>query len=137
MKNNRLLKKAITMIAITLISIAMIGGTSVSAEAATEKEVQVKITRAGKRYKKKLALGKTLRLTVKNGKKVVKPKKAKYKSSNKSIVKVSKKGVITPKKVGKAVITVKYKKKTARITIKVFRAVKSVSLDRVSAKLKV
>ena len=61
----------------------------------------------------------TSQLTVKYGGKKVSPTKAKYSSSKKNIATVSKKGVITAKKKGKTVISIKYKGKTKKITLTV------------------
>lgn len=61
----------------------------------------------------------TSQLTVKYGGKKVSPTKAKYSSSKKSIATVSKKGVITAKKKGRTVISIKYKGKTKKITLTV------------------
>ena len=61
----------------------------------------------------------TSQLTVKYGGKKVSPTQAKYSSSKKSIATVSKKGVITAKKKGRTVISIKYKGKTKKITLTV------------------
>lgn len=58
---------------------------------------------------------KTVKLKLKNAK----PSKVKWTSSNKKVAKVSKKGLVKAKKVGKATIKAKYKKKTYKAKIKV------------------
>lgn len=65
--------------------------------------------------KKTMTVGETYKLTVKNT-----TKKATYSSSDKSVAKVNKKGVITAKSAGLAVITVKVgsKKLTCKVTVK-------------------
>jgi Bacterial Ig-like domain (group 2). len=77
-------------------------------EAAAKKNVTVSVST------KKLAPKKSAQLKVKYGKKNV-TKKAKYKTSNKKVLTVNKKGKITAKKVGKATITVRYGKKTKKV----------------------
>ncbi|MBE5957249.1 MAG: hypothetical protein E7254_00090 [Lachnospiraceae bacterium] len=74
---------------------------------------------------KKIKLNKTKITLQEKGKvklvlKNVKAKKVKWSSSNKKVAKVSKKGVVTAKKAGKATIKAKYKKKTykAKIIVK-------------------
>ncbi len=61
---------------------------------------------------------------------VPKGKKATYKSSKKKIAAVNKKGVITAKKTGKAVITVKYGKNKKKITVTVKKAPKKLKLAK-------
>ncbi len=70
----------------------------------------------------------------------VKPKKAakvKWKSSNKKVAKVSSKGVVTAKKAGKATITAKSGKKSAKckITVKKWVKVSKVSVSKSSVSL--
>ena len=81
-----------------------------------------------KTVKQTMNVGKKLSLKVKYKGRIV-TKKVKFSSSKKSVATVSKKGVITAKKVGKAIITLKYKvkKKTyvSRITLKVVKAKKT------------
>lgn len=83
-------------------------------EAAAKKSVTVSVST------KKLAPKKSAQLKVKYGKKNV-TKKAKYKTSNKKVLTVNKKGKITAKKVGKATITVKYGKKTKKVKFTVVK----------------
>ena len=83
-------------------------------EAAAKKNVTVSVST------KKLAPKKSAQLKVKYGKKNV-TKKAKYKTSNKKVLTVNKKGKITAKKVGKATVTVKYGKKTKKVKFTVVK----------------
>lgn len=83
-------------------------------EAAAKKSVTVSVST------KKLAPKKSAQLKVKYGKKNV-TKKAKYKTSNKKVLVVNKKGKITAKKVGKATVTVKYGKKTKKVKFTVVK----------------
>ena len=86
-----------------------------------------------KTVKQTMNVGKKLSLKVKYKGRIV-TKKVKFSSSKKSVATVSKKGVITAKKVGKAIITLKYKvkKKTyvSRITLKVVRAKKNTTTQK-------
>ena len=63
--------------------------------------------------------GDKIPLTVTYGTKILKPEKPAYKSSNKSVAKVTKKGVIKAKSAGKATITVTYKKQKKKIKVTV------------------
>lgn len=83
-------------------------------EAAAKKSVTVSVST------KKLAPKKSAQLKVKYGKKNV-TKKAKYKTSNKKVLVVNKKGKITAKKVGKATVTVRYGKKTKKVKFTVVK----------------
>lgn len=83
-------------------------------EAAAKKNVTVSVST------KKLAPKKSAQLKVKYGKKNV-TKKAKYKTSNKKVLTVNKKGKITAKKVGKATVIVKYGKKTKKVKFTVVK----------------
>ena len=83
-------------------------------EAAAKKSVTVSVST------KKLAPKKSAQLKVKYGKKNV-TKKAKYKTSNKKVLTINKKGKITAKKVGKATVTVKYGKKTKKVKFTVVK----------------
>lgn len=74
---------------------------------------------------KKATLKATLKTTDSNGKtksQSVKATKVKWTSSNSAVAAVSKKGVITAKKKGKAVITAAYKNRSAKITLTVAAA---------------
>lgn len=70
-------------------------------------------------YSSSLNVGGKLRLILKNGKTTVSASKATFTSSKKSVAVVSKYGKITAKKAGKAVITVKVQKKSAKMVVKV------------------
>ena len=97
-----------------------IGSPPITATAATAKKT-VKVTKKNKKFKKTIYVGDKLKLKVKNGKKTVSYKKLKFKSANKKIATVSKKGVVKAKKAGKVVISVKLKKskKKCRLTVTV------------------
>ena len=90
-------------------------GISVSA-ATTTKTITLKKKTAT--VKVTVTVGDKVKLVVKEGKKTV-TNKAKYKTSKSSVAKVSKKGVITTKKAGSAVITVKKGKKTVKVKLQV------------------
>lgn len=95
--------------AITLaivLSISMIPATEVSAASKKVKLNKKKVT---------IYVGKTVKLKVKNTK-----KKVKWKSSNKKVATVSKKGKVKGKKPGKATITAKVGKKKykCKVTVK-------------------
>ena len=68
---------------------------------------------------------KTVKLKLKNAK----ASKVKWTSSNKKVAKVSKKGLVTAKKAGKATIKAKYKKKTYKAKIKVVAKKKNVNKE--------
>lgn len=119
MKKNRIyiLKKALVLLMVMAVAI---GSPPVTATAATAKKT-VNVTKKNKKFKKTIYVGDKLKLKVKNGKKTVSYKKLKFKSANKKIATVSKKGVIKAKKAGKVVISVKLKKskKKCRLTVTV------------------
>lgn len=68
---------------------------------------------------KKITLnkGEKVSLSVQYGNKTLKVKKPKYKSSKKTVAKVTKKGVIKAKAVGKSTITVTYKKQKVKLKV--------------------
>ena len=101
---------------------------SVSVYAA--KKMTVTITKSVTVKKKTLNIGAKRQLVVKKGKKVIKAAKLKFKTSNKKVVEVSKKGLLKAKKVGKATVTITYKKKRVKLNIKVIRPVKAVKLNK-------
>ena len=100
MKRSRIL--AVILSLAMVFSMAGISGFNVSAAAKLNKK---KIT---------ISVGQTVKLKVKKN-----SKKVKWKSSNKKIVTVSKKGKIKGKKVGKATITAKIGKKKLKCKVKV------------------
>lgn len=121
------------------------GSTAEAAKKKKAKPAVTKVTCVDKTTGKKsitLTKGKkaTLKTTVavKNTKSS-KYKKVTYKTSNKKVATVSKKGVITAKKTGKATITVtstKNKKKKAKVTVKVVAGkVTKVTLNKKTASL--
>lgn len=76
------------------------------------------VTVNGKTVKKiSMVKGEKIAVRVKYGSKTLKPLKAKYASSKKSVARVSKKGVIRTLKAGKATITIKYKKKKVKLKV--------------------
>lgn len=97
-----------------------------------------------KSSKMKLYTGTDTKLTVKLGTKKagasgytytkLAPDRVTYRSGNPSVASVSKKGVITPKKQGKTVLTVSYKKQKAKITVTVAKP--SPRLSATSLRLK-
>ena len=100
-----------------------------TAHAATP-TIQAKL--GAKVVKKNLYVKKKLQIVTKNGSSTVSKSKPKYKTSNKTIATVNKKGLITAKKPGTAVITVTYKKKVAKIKIMVYRPVTKIVLNKTS-----
>ena len=118
-------RTAILFLVLTFFLIA--GVQPVSAKAGIRK-FTVKITAGTKKYKKSMLPGDQLQLVVKQGNKKLAVKKVNFSSSKSKVAAVSKKGTITAKKAGKAVITVKYKKKKAKITVTV-KAVPSVGVE--------
>ena len=108
--------------------------TCISVSAATVKRT-ITIKKKTSTVKATITVGDNLKLTVKSGKKAISYKKIKFSTSKKAVATVSKKGVISAKKPGKAVITLKYKhtnKKTytTKITVTVVQPVKSVKLNK-------
>ena len=76
---------------------------------------KVTVSKSVVKKAKKLKAGKSLKLKAKQtGSKVKKRRALSYESSNPAIATVSKKGVVTAKKAGTSVVTVIYKKKTAK-----------------------
>ena len=100
---------------------ATAAGTSTS----VTKKVSVKLTVPETPYKTSVRLGNKIKLTVLLGPAKLKVSKCKFKSLNKKIATVTKKGVIKPKKKGTAAITVKYKNRMTTITVKVKKAKKT------------
>ena len=100
---------AVLTLAVTMTSVNI----PTTAAAATKK-VKLNTT------KKTLTVGKTLKLTLKEGKKKVKATKVKFTSSKKAIATVTKYGNVKAKKKGTATITATYKKKKykCKITVK-------------------
>lgn len=90
-----------------------------AASAATAKKITVTASKTKLSGKKMtLTAAGTSQLTVKyNGKKVT--SKATYKSSNKKVATVSKKGKVTAKKKGSCTITIKYKTKSYKLKLTV------------------
>ena len=105
-------RQVLTLMMAVMVLFTMIPNT---AEAAAKKSVTVSVST------KKLNVKRSAQLKVKYAEKNV-TKKAKYKSSNKKVLAVSKKGKITAKKSGKATVTVKYKGKTKKVKFTVVKA---------------
>ena len=74
-------------------------------------------------------VGSKITLKLKYGNKTVKASKVKLSSSKKKVATISKKGIITAKKVGKTTITVKYKGKKTKLALTVVKPVRKVSID--------
>lgn len=118
--------KKIKVFAIIMIMVMVLtGSTPSNVEAKTKASITVTNKSTGKKIGKKVTLkkGQKVQLKVKYGKKVV-TKKAKYKTSDKNIATVSKKGKITAKSAGTCTVKVTYKKavKKIRITVKATEA---------------
>ncbi len=108
----RMKRQVLTLMMAVMVLFTMIPNT---AEAAAKKSVTVSVST------KKLNVKRSAQLKVKYGKKNV-TKKAKYKTSNKKVLTVNKKGKVTAKKTGKATVTVKYKGKTKKVKFTVGKA---------------
>lgn len=115
----KLTKNARKVVACALSAALVLGGTGINGKSASAaKKVTLKLNKKTA----KITVGKKVTLKVK--KKNVKSAKITWKSSKKSVAKVSKKGVVIGKKAGKAKIsaTIKYKakgsKKTKKKTLK-------------------
>lgn len=94
---------------------------SVTVSAASKKKPALTVTANVKKSAyKKLKKGDTVQLKVKYGKKNV-TKKAKYKTSKKKVISVSKRGKLTAKASGTAAITVKYKGKIKKVKFTVMK----------------
>ena len=78
----------------------------------------VKISPKAKKTSAPAFVSDTMILKVKDGKKVIKSNKLKFKSSNSKIAKVNKQGVITLKKAGNVNITITTKDKKKSVTLK-------------------
>ena len=105
-------RQVLTLMMAVMVLFTMMPNT---AEAAAKKSVTVSVST------KKLNVKRSAQLKVKYGKKNV-TKKAKYKTSNKKVLTVNKKGKVTAKKTGKATVTVKYKGKTKKVKFTVGKA---------------
>lgn len=130
------MKRIVAMILVLAIVYTGIDCTTFRSEAATQKTKSITLNAKSK----SLTVGKTYQLKVKQ----VKPSKASksvtWKSSNKKIATVSKKGKVTAKKPGTVKITAtskSNKKVKAVCKIKVYAKVKKVSLNRTEANIKV
>ena len=119
MRDSRLPGKVRAIILFVLAALLLTAnGQTVLAKTAVQKYT-VKLTAGTKKIQKTILTGEKLQLTVKNGNKKLAVNKVSFSSSKKNVVSVSKKGILTAKKAGKAVITVKYKKKKAKIAVTV------------------
>ena len=119
MRDSRLPGKVRAIILFVLAALFLTAnGQTVLAKTAVQKYT-VKLTAGTKKIQKTILTGEKLQLTVKNGNKKLAVNKVSFSSSKKNVVSVSKKGILTAKKAGKAVITVKYKKKKAKIAVTV------------------
>lgn len=121
-------KKAIVVLtALTLL--LSLAPTPLQAKATTKSKARLTVSvvtkKRAKLKGKKLVTykGKKARIRVKYGSKTV-TTKVKYKTSNKKIFTISKKGIINPKKLGSAVLTIMYTKKTVKLRVYVKNASK-------------
>ena len=107
-------KKGISLLVILAMLVSIVGIANTDTTYAATKKIHLKKTTVN------LVVGKTYqqKLIAKNGK-VIKATKVKWKSKNKSIAKINKKGKITAVKAGTAKMTAKYKGKTYKFTVKV------------------
>lgn len=137
------MKKFTKMLVLALAMVFMVGAGDVAE--AKGKVTKVQITKVGKTNvtkKSKLTIkrdgeNKKVQLTAKATVKGGASKTLTYKSSNSKVISVSKTGMMTIKKAGKATITVKSKqnsKKSDKITITVKQNVTSVKLSKVTGK---
>ena len=110
----RIKSKLLSIMLILTLAVGLVGIVNVDPSYAASKKIHVKKKTvsiyAGSTYQQKLI--------DKKGK-TIKAKKVKWKSKNKSIAKISKKGKITAVKAGTAKMTAKYKGKTYKFTVKV------------------
>lgn len=111
------MKKLFTIL---MIMVMVLANVPMTTEAKTKVSITVTNKSTGKKVGKKLSLktGQKIQLKVKYGKKTV-TKKAKYKTSAKKVVTVTKKGKITAKSAGTCTVKVIYKKKTKKIKVTV------------------
>ena len=109
--------KALFMIMVMVMALT---GSVPTVEAKTKTSITVTNKATGKKIGKKVTLkaSEKIQLKVKYGKKNV-TKKVKYKTSNKNIATVSKKGKITAKSAGTCTVKVTYKKKVKKIKVTV------------------
>ena len=128
----RTIKRLLFML-ITAISIT---SAAVPVHAATKSQ-KITVTTKNPIYKMTVVAGDKIKITTYNGKTKVANTAPTYKSNKTTVAPVSKKGVVVTKKAGKAVITIKYKKKYARLALTVKKKVnpKSVKLNKTSATL--
>lgn len=112
------MKKVLKKSAVLVMIFAMVLSAAIPAAAATKTKT-IHLKKNTTTVSTSLTAGEKLKLTVKSGTKTVKASKATFKSSEKSVATVSKKGVITAKKAGMATITIKANKKTARLKLTV------------------
>ena len=110
--------KRVKALVMVMVMVMALTGSVPTVEAKTKTSITVANKTTGKKIGKKVTLktGEKIQLKVKYGKKVV-TKKAKYKTSNKNIATVSKKGKITAKAAGTCTVKVTYKKKTKKIKV--------------------
>ena len=111
----RTLQKSILFV---LMAAVFFSFTFVISDAATESKT-VKLKSKVTSVKVTMTAGDKLKLAVKVGAKKLAPSKVKFKSSKKTVAAVTRKGVVTAKNAGKATITIKAKKKTAKLKVNV------------------
>ena len=115
----KICSRFLSIFLITALVIGMVGAISLDTSyAASKKKVHINeksiYIAQGTTYQQKLIN--------KNGK-VIKASKVKWKSKNKKVAKINKKGTITAVKIGKTKMTAKYKGKTYKFTVEVYKPV--------------
>ena len=137
------MKKFTKMLVLALAMVFMVGAGDVAEAKGSVSKVQItKVGKTNVTKKSKLTIkrdgeNKKVQLTAKATVKGGASKTLTYKSSNSKVISVSKTGMMTIKKAGKAIITVKSKqnsKKSDKITITVKQNVTSVKLSKVTGK---
>ncbi len=126
---------------VSLIFFLLITSIPLPSVAAAKYEVSVNLSKKTSKKTVSVQKGSKIQIVGLDGSKTIAKKKLKYSSSNKDVAKVSSKGLVTTKNVGKAVITISTKngKKKAKLTLKVVSkkvAVKKVTLNSKSLSLK-
>ncbi len=112
------MKRVLRELVVLVMVFAMVFTATVPAAAATKSKT-VYLKKKTTSVSSTITAGDKLKLTVKDGKKTVKLSKVTFKSSKKTVATVSKKGVITAKKAGKATVTIKANKKTVKLKVTV------------------
>ena len=112
------MKTVLRRLLVLVLVFAMVYSTALTVSASTKTKT-IHLKKKTTTVKAKMTAGDKLKIKIKKGKKKVKVSKASFKSSKKSVAKVSKKGVITAKKAGKATITIKALKRKVKLKVTV------------------